>query len=200
MSISSHRRPVRPLHKRHDRHPRRPRAAFDPVHLRRLGKLSAISATAAWFGSIGLPVPTVTTVVVGLGRTCGRPRHPRRLPNPYCGHRRARCSRWPQLRSRISTSPTRCRCWRCRRTSPSPAASCCSPRSAPAPFRWTPAAPERCDCENEKARSDPGLFVFMSGGRVEATSRSSFRPDSRRQLPEPADGALARTGLRAPLE
>lgn len=30
------------------------------------GKLTAISATAGWFGSLGLPVPTVTTVVVGL--------------------------------------------------------------------------------------------------------------------------------------
>jgi putative oxidoreductase len=30
------------------------------------GKLTAISATAGWFGSIGLPVPTVTTVIVGL--------------------------------------------------------------------------------------------------------------------------------------
>ncbi len=35
------------------------------------GKLSAISATAAWFGSIGLPVPTVTTVVVGLVELLG---------------------------------------------------------------------------------------------------------------------------------
>lgn len=30
------------------------------------GKLTAISATAGWFGSIGLPVPTVTVVLVGL--------------------------------------------------------------------------------------------------------------------------------------
>ncbi|GAA4110382.1 DoxX family protein [Aminobacter aganoensis] len=29
-------------------------------------KLTAISGTAGWFASIGLPVPTVTTVVVGL--------------------------------------------------------------------------------------------------------------------------------------
>ncbi len=29
-------------------------------------KLTAISATAGWFGSIGLPFPTATTVVVGL--------------------------------------------------------------------------------------------------------------------------------------
>ena len=30
------------------------------------GKLTAISATAGWFGAIGLPTPTVTAVVVGL--------------------------------------------------------------------------------------------------------------------------------------
>jgi len=30
------------------------------------GKLTAISGTAAYFGSLGLPVPTVTAVVVGL--------------------------------------------------------------------------------------------------------------------------------------
>ncbi|TGQ73334.1 DoxX family protein [Mesorhizobium sp. M00.F.Ca.ET.186.01.1.1] len=30
------------------------------------GKLTAISGTAAYFGGIGLPVPTVTAVVVGL--------------------------------------------------------------------------------------------------------------------------------------
>ncbi|MDX8449062.1 DoxX family protein [Mesorhizobium captivum] len=30
------------------------------------GKLTAISGTAAYFGSMGLPVPTVTAVVVGL--------------------------------------------------------------------------------------------------------------------------------------
>lgn len=30
------------------------------------GKLTAISATAGWFGSIGLPVPTVTAVLVGI--------------------------------------------------------------------------------------------------------------------------------------
>ena len=30
------------------------------------GKLTAISGTAAYFGAIGLPVPTVTAVVVGL--------------------------------------------------------------------------------------------------------------------------------------
>ena len=29
-------------------------------------KLTAISGTAGWFGSIGLPLPTVTAVVVGL--------------------------------------------------------------------------------------------------------------------------------------
>lgn len=29
-------------------------------------KLTAIGATAGWFASIGLPVPTLTTVVVGL--------------------------------------------------------------------------------------------------------------------------------------
>lgn len=29
-------------------------------------KLTAISGTAGWFASIGLPLPTVTTVVVGL--------------------------------------------------------------------------------------------------------------------------------------
>lgn len=34
-------------------------------------KLTAISATAGWFGSIGLPVPTVTTVVVGLVELLG---------------------------------------------------------------------------------------------------------------------------------
>ncbi len=34
-------------------------------------KLTAISATAGWFGSIGLPVPTVTTVVVGLVELIG---------------------------------------------------------------------------------------------------------------------------------
>ena len=35
------------------------------------GKLTAISATAGWFGSIGLPVPTVTAVVVGLVELVG---------------------------------------------------------------------------------------------------------------------------------
>lgn len=30
------------------------------------GKLTAISGTAAYFGSLGLPLPTVTAVVVGL--------------------------------------------------------------------------------------------------------------------------------------
>ncbi len=35
------------------------------------GKLTAISGTAGWFGSIGLPVPTVTAVVVGLVELLG---------------------------------------------------------------------------------------------------------------------------------
>lgn len=35
------------------------------------GKLTAISATAGWFGSIGLPMPTVTTVAVGLVELLG---------------------------------------------------------------------------------------------------------------------------------
>ncbi|MDI6026354.1 DoxX family protein [Corticibacterium sp. UT-5YL-CI-8] len=35
------------------------------------GKLTAIGATAGWFGSLGLPVPTVTTVVVGLVELLG---------------------------------------------------------------------------------------------------------------------------------
>ena len=35
------------------------------------GKLTAISATAGWFGSIGLPVPTATVVVVGLVELVG---------------------------------------------------------------------------------------------------------------------------------
>ncbi|TKT69169.1 DoxX family protein [Aquamicrobium sp. LC103] len=30
------------------------------------GKLTAISGTAGWFGSLGIPMPTVVTVVVGL--------------------------------------------------------------------------------------------------------------------------------------
>lgn len=30
------------------------------------GKLTAISGTAGWFGSIGLPIPTVLAVLVGL--------------------------------------------------------------------------------------------------------------------------------------
>jgi putative oxidoreductase len=30
------------------------------------GKLTSISATAAWFGSLGLPMPIVVTVLVGL--------------------------------------------------------------------------------------------------------------------------------------
>jgi putative oxidoreductase len=34
-------------------------------------KLTAIGATAGWFGSIGLPVPTVTAVVVGLLELAG---------------------------------------------------------------------------------------------------------------------------------
>jgi putative oxidoreductase len=29
-------------------------------------KLTAISGTAAWFGSLGIPLPTMTTVLVGL--------------------------------------------------------------------------------------------------------------------------------------
>ena len=36
-----------------------------------VGKLTAISATAGWFGSIGLPMPTVTTVIVGLVELLG---------------------------------------------------------------------------------------------------------------------------------
>ena len=51
------------------------------------GKLTAIAGTAGWFGSIGLPLPTVTAVVVGLVELRRRPCHPRRLPDP---HRRAR--------------------------------------------------------------------------------------------------------------
>lgn len=35
------------------------------------GKLTAISGTAQWFGSLGLPLPTVTTVVVGLVELVG---------------------------------------------------------------------------------------------------------------------------------
>ena len=35
------------------------------------GKLTAISGTAAYFGAIGLPVPTVTAVVVGLVELLG---------------------------------------------------------------------------------------------------------------------------------
>lgn len=34
-------------------------------------KLTAISGTAGWFASIGLPLPTVTTVVVGLVELVG---------------------------------------------------------------------------------------------------------------------------------
>jgi putative oxidoreductase len=34
-------------------------------------KLTAISGTAGWFGSIGLPMPTATTVVVGLVELLG---------------------------------------------------------------------------------------------------------------------------------
>ncbi len=34
-------------------------------------KLTAISGTAGWFGSIGLPLPTVTAVVVGLVELLG---------------------------------------------------------------------------------------------------------------------------------
>lgn len=34
-------------------------------------KLTAISATAGWFGSIGLPMPAATTVVVGLVELLG---------------------------------------------------------------------------------------------------------------------------------
>ena len=30
------------------------------------GKLTAIAGTAGWFGSIGLPLPTVDAVLVGL--------------------------------------------------------------------------------------------------------------------------------------
>lgn len=35
------------------------------------GKLTAISGTAQWFGGIGLPLPTVTAVVVGLVELLG---------------------------------------------------------------------------------------------------------------------------------
>jgi putative oxidoreductase len=35
------------------------------------GKLTAIAGTAGWFASMGLPVPTVTTVVVGLVELVG---------------------------------------------------------------------------------------------------------------------------------
>ncbi len=34
-------------------------------------KLTAISGTAGWFASIGLPLPTVTTVIVGLVELVG---------------------------------------------------------------------------------------------------------------------------------
>ena len=35
------------------------------------GKLTAIGATAGWFGSIGLPVPTATAIFVGLVELVG---------------------------------------------------------------------------------------------------------------------------------
>lgn len=35
------------------------------------GKLTAIGATAGWFGSIGLPIPTATAVLVGLVELVG---------------------------------------------------------------------------------------------------------------------------------
>jgi len=35
------------------------------------GKLTAIGGTAGWFASIGLPMPTITTVVVGLVELLG---------------------------------------------------------------------------------------------------------------------------------
>ena len=35
------------------------------------GKLTAIGATAGWFGSIGLPAPTIVAVVVGLVELLG---------------------------------------------------------------------------------------------------------------------------------
>ena len=35
------------------------------------GKLTAIAGTAGWFASIGIPVPTVTAVVVGLVELVG---------------------------------------------------------------------------------------------------------------------------------
>ncbi len=35
------------------------------------GKLMAISATAGWFGSIGLPLPTVTAIVFGVVELVG---------------------------------------------------------------------------------------------------------------------------------
>ena len=34
-------------------------------------KLTAISGTAAWFGSLGLPLPTATTIVAGLVELIG---------------------------------------------------------------------------------------------------------------------------------
>ncbi len=64
--------PARPAAASVRRHPRRPRPAFDPLHFRRLRQAHRrFPATAGWFGSIGLPVLTVTAVVVGLVELLG---------------------------------------------------------------------------------------------------------------------------------
>lgn len=106
------------------------------------GKITNLSGTAGYFAGTGLPVPMVTAVVVSLVELVGgifilvgffTRRRPMFSP-PSASPRRS---------SRISTLPTWARRSISRRTSRWRAASSCSQPSAPAPFLWTHAAPDR---------------------------------------------------------
>ena len=71
-------------------------------------KLTTISATAGWFGSIGLPVPTVTAVVVGLVELLGGLAILVGFQTRIAAIVLALFTS-PRHSSPISTSPTRCR-------------------------------------------------------------------------------------------
>ena len=74
------------------------------------GKLTAIGGTAGWFGSIGLPLPTVTAVVVGLVELLGGLAILVGFQTRIARDRARALHHWRHRWSPISTSPTRCRC------------------------------------------------------------------------------------------
>ncbi len=73
-------------------------------------KLTTISATAGWFGSIGLPVPTVTAVVVGLVELLGGLAILVGFQTRLAAHRDRALHHRRNARLLTSTLPTRCRC------------------------------------------------------------------------------------------